>query len=90
MTDLKKQALLRLQQHLVEISQELDQVRASSPKDASIINLNIGRLQGLSEGLGWMMQDGETKPPSVGFNFKEFGTLAPEEEEYEEGDEDEA
>ena len=89
MTEPKKATLANLQQHLLEIAQELDQVRASSPKDASIINLNIGRLQGLAQGIGWVYLDnnGQEKANSVGFNFKEFGTLSPEEEEEEYEDE---
>lgn len=90
MTEPKKATLANLQQHLLEIAQELDQVRASTPKDASIINLNIGRLQGLAQGIGWVYLDNSPeKPSAVGFNFKEFGILSPEEEEEHEG-EDEA
>ncbi len=91
MTEPKKATLASLQQHILEIAQELDQVRASSPKDASIINLNIGRLQGLAQGIGWVYLDNSPeKPPAVGFNFKEFGTLSPDEEEHEGDDDNEA
>lgn len=73
-----------LQKNLLGIAEELDQIRLSSPKDVHLLATNIGRLQGIANGLDWHFAhtSGSGKmTTSVGFDLSANNTMSPEEEE---------
>lgn len=82
--------ILNLQKNIVSIAQELDEIRFHKPSDLNILNLNVGRLQGLAQSLDWylMQLSKETKVAFVPMGFH----LSPQEEqeppEEEDGDEE--
>lgn len=63
MSQAKVQILKNLQQSLLKIAGELSMVRTDSPRDNEIINTQLGRMQGLTQGLDFFVADYEEKFP---------------------------
>lgn len=79
--------MVSLQKNLLGIAEELDQIRPGSlpQKDAYLLATNIGRLQGIANGLDWHFAhvDGISRiTHSVGFDLSNSKTMSPEEEEF--------
>jgi hypothetical protein len=81
--------ILQFQKNLLSIAEDLDQIRLTTAKDIHILSINIGRIQGMANGLDWYIsQTGEGKEltPAVGFDLKR---LIVEEEDEEPSHEEE-
>ena len=79
------QLMLAFQKNLLGIADELDQIRLSSPKDINILSTNIGRIQGMANGLDWYLAHTAKKelPSAMGFDLSKTHNnfMSPEEEE---------
>jgi len=75
--------MAQFQKNLLGIAEELDQIRLTSPKDIHLLSTNIGRIQGMANGLDWYLAHvgaaSKELKPAMGFNI--VGTMSPEEEE---------
>jgi len=67
------QLLKNLQQSLLSIAKDLSQVRSLSPRDEGIVNANMGRIEGLAQGLDFFV---ESINPGHG-EEKQFGFRLP-------------
>lgn len=78
---MNKELLKNLQQSLVNIASELSQVRSLSARDESLVNLNIGRLQGLAQGIDFFLNTQNEDPKVYGFKLQEASEEDFDEEE---------
>lgn len=84
--------VLNLQKNIVSIAQELDEIRFHKQSDLNILNLNVGRLQGLAQSLDWYLMQ-LSKEAKVAFVPMGFHLSSQQEEqelplEEEDGDEE--
>lgn len=85
-----------LQKNLANIANELDDIRFHKASDLNILNINVGRLQGLAQSLDWyLMQLAKENKASnfipMGFQIVPSTEVEEEEEtpeEEEDGDEE--
>jgi capsule polysaccharide export protein KpsE/RkpR len=85
--------IVNLQKNLISIATELDEIRFHKPSDLNILNLNVGRLQGLAQSLDWYLMQlaRSTKSSFVPMGFQIVPPQQQEEEieeEEEDGDEE--
>lgn len=74
--------LKNLQTSMTQIASELQTVRMTSPRDEGIIQANLGRIQGLAQGLDFFIEqyneNNNGKMNSIGFQL-----ISPEEDQSE-------
>ena len=78
--------VINLQKNLMRIAGELESIRLNAPRDFEVLNLNVGRIQGLAQGLDWYISQISTKEgtsKTFGFPLSNAcdGTISGEEEE---------
>lgn len=70
---------------MMQIASELQTVRMISPRDEGIIQANLGRIQGLAQGLDFFIEQYNTgqdvNPKSIGFQLVPQGQSEFDEEE---------
>jgi hypothetical protein len=78
--------ILQFQKNLLSIAEDLDQIRLTTAKDIHILSINIGRIQGMANGLDWYISQQDTKEltPAVGFDIKRIIVEEDEEPAHEE------
>jgi hypothetical protein len=84
--------ILQFQKNLLSIAEDLDQIRLTTAKDIHILSINIGRIQGMANGLDWYISqqhtDGKDLTPAVGFDLKRIVVQEEDEEPHHEEEED--